>query len=238
MLVFGEPLANLLPTPSPFSSHDLLHYTAPPFERNSNPTIPATLGPALQHLLLRLLDKESHTRITIRELWDDPWITDSGRQPLVPYDENCVAFAEPTAAELDKALNTLRASTFLAMSVVAKLKGMRRSGSADRERGRGSTGGSITPPRIGSEGGTGHSSPMISSPLSSPMLSPTAFTAEPGETSRSSLHVQDGRPTPERKPTDCLEGLDEPSSEEVEMEGERTPTPTPASKLTSEPEEM
>lgn len=71
-----------------------------------------------------MLDKDPETRITAPELWDDPWISDGGKQALIKYDDNCIEFAEPTASEVDKALNSLRASTFIAMSVVAKLKGM------------------------------------------------------------------------------------------------------------------
>lgn len=71
-----------------------------------------------------MLDKDASTRVTAAELWDDPWVTDEGAQPLTPYEENCIEFAEPTQADLDRALNSLRASTFIAMSVVAKLKGM------------------------------------------------------------------------------------------------------------------
>lgn len=97
---------------------------APAPLRKKSPQIPSKISKSLRTLLLRMLDKDSSTRVTAAELWDDPWVTDEGAQPLIPYEDNCIEFAEPTQADLDRALNSLRASTFIAMSVVAKLKGM------------------------------------------------------------------------------------------------------------------
>ncbi|SCZ98224.1 BZ3500_MvSof-1268-A1-R1_Chr3-2g06231 [Microbotryum saponariae] len=94
--------------------------------KNVNPTYPSHLPTTLQHLLSRMLEKDLHQRICIGEIWDDPWTNQEGEDRLVPYEENCVDLEEPTREEVERALNVYRASTFLAMSVVAKLKGKRR----------------------------------------------------------------------------------------------------------------
>lgn len=163
----------------------------------ASPSFPSSLRDTLRHLLSRLLDKDPHTRITIRELWDDPWTTANGTEPLVPYEENSVAFTEPTPAEVDRALNAFRASTFLAMSVVAKLKGLRRKSFSDGA-------GSPVLQTSSSENA------LVASPVSSPLIGPTLVSPS------SALRGTGG---PERKDTlssistlDSLATLSPPSS--------------------------
>ena len=137
--------------------------------------MPDTLPSSLKALLRKLLDKSPVTRPSIEDLWQDDWITSDGRDLLPPYDENCVAFSEPTQAEVDRALNALRASTFLAMSVVAKLKGMRkRSASGDS--------GSPAPSEHRTSIDVGRPD-LVESPLSSPLLSPSHSDLEPSKLS-------------------------------------------------------
>ncbi|KAK4047575.1 hypothetical protein OIV83_005362 [Microbotryomycetes sp. JL201] len=137
--------------------------------REDTPVVTTAVSEELQALIKRLLTKSPSDRPTARDLWEDDWITSDGKNPLPPYEENCVTFAEPTQAELDKALNALRASTFLAMSVVAKLKGMRRrscsgdSGSGAASEGRKSL----------------DASDLVESPMSSPLLSSSEVSTEP-----------------------------------------------------------
>ncbi|SCV71270.1 BQ2448_2858 [Microbotryum intermedium] len=102
--------------------------------KNIEPTYPPHLPPSLRNLLSRMLEKDLHKRISIKEIWDDPWTNQEGEERLIPYEENCVDLEEPTREEVERALNVYRASTFLAMSVVAKLKGKRRV-SQDSSRG-------------------------------------------------------------------------------------------------------
>ncbi|KAM0788111.1 hypothetical protein ACM66B_001278 [Microbotryomycetes sp. NB124-2] len=137
--------------------------------REDTPVMTAAVSDDLQGLIRRLLTKSPADRPSARDLWDDEWITNRGQDPLPPYEENCTTFAEPTQAELDKALNALRATTFLAMSVVAKLKGMRRrscsgdSGSPAPSEGRKSL----------------DAGEMVESPMSSPMLATSELSSEP-----------------------------------------------------------
>lgn len=65
---------------------------------------PFSLSPELISLLKRLLAKNSDERITVKAMWDDPWVTDHGSEPLIPYDENCSTPDDPTPLEVDNAL--------------------------------------------------------------------------------------------------------------------------------------
>ncbi|ORY82412.1 kinase-like domain-containing protein [Leucosporidium creatinivorum] len=181
--------------------------------RESDPQIPTTLSLSLQHLLTSLLTKSPTSRPTIRSLWTDPWVTSDGQDPLTPYEENCISFPEPTQAEVDRALNALRASTFLAMSVVAKLKGMRRrSSSIDPSRDRERSGTGMTSLSSEAEGSEGTKTPLgggqvVASPMSSPLLGATEFSTatSPPPPSSSSSHAPPATaspaPTPSPTPT-------------------------------------
>lgn len=53
------------------------------------PSKPSISKP-LQNLLLRMLDKNPETRITLSQLKEDPWVTKNGESPLPSEDENCI----------------------------------------------------------------------------------------------------------------------------------------------------
>nr|KAG5696864.1 hypothetical protein BaRGS_035274 [Batillaria attramentaria] len=49
-----------------------------------------SISPELQRLILRMLDKQPETRITLPEIKVDPWVTLNGTLPLLPEVKNCV----------------------------------------------------------------------------------------------------------------------------------------------------
>ncbi|GAA6017926.1 hypothetical protein JCM11491_001221 [Sporobolomyces phaffii] len=157
--------------------------------REDDPKIPTTLSPALQTLLSNLLTRDPSTRATIPSLWDDPWLTNDGADPLPDYDENVFSeIDEPSPAELHHALAIYRGSTFLALSAAAKFKGLltaaaTRRASAEKEA---SLDGATTPPMLDGTGAaaegyrSGSSTPaLVDSPTSSPMLEPLRSLSPP-----------------------------------------------------------
>lgn len=146
--------------------------------------VPSTLSAPLRNLLHSLLMKDPLERPPIPSLWDDPWITAEGRDPLPDYDENVwTEIDEPSGEEVTQALATLRGSTFLAMSAAAKFKSLlKRSSTANTSSDGGGGGGATTPPRQVVDGGSPQSSPAQSPVLvDSPefVASPTATSTLP-----------------------------------------------------------
>ncbi|KAI1484370.1 kinase-like domain-containing protein [Biscogniauxia mediterranea] len=47
------------------------------------------------HLITRILDKNSETRITLPEIRNHPWVTKRGSDPLLSEEENCTDIVEP-----------------------------------------------------------------------------------------------------------------------------------------------
>jgi len=135
--------------------------------------VPETLSQPLRDLLSKLLDRDPSTRATIPSLWDDPWLTSNGSDPLPDYDENVSSeIDEPSPAELHHALAVYRGSTFLALSAAAKFKGLltaaaTRRASAEKEA---SLDGTTTPPNGTGSGAT--TPALVDSPSSSPILEP------------------------------------------------------------------
>lgn len=146
--------------------------------------------------------KDPLQRPPIPSLWDDPWITAEGRDPLPDYDENVwTEIDEPSGEEVTQALATLRGSTFLAMSAAAKFKSLlKRSSTANTSSGNGGGGGgATTPPRQLVDGGSPQSSPAQSPVLvDSPefVASPTATSTLP-----SSPLASGGSPSAVRRTT-------------------------------------
>lgn len=142
--------------------------------------------------------KDPLERPPIPSLWDDPWITAEGRDPLPDYDENVwTEIDEPSGEEVTQALATLRGSTFLAMSAAAKFKSLLKRSSTANTSSDG--GGATTPPRQVVDGGSPQSSPAESHVLvDSPefVASPTATSTLP-----SSPLATGGSPTAVRRTT-------------------------------------
>jgi len=70
--------------------------------RDEEPVFPYDVEPELRDLLLRLLDKNADTRITIEELQEDAWITMKGAWPMDPQDLPDEPI-EPTDTEIQDA---------------------------------------------------------------------------------------------------------------------------------------
>ncbi|RKP09302.1 kinase-like domain-containing protein, partial [Thamnocephalis sphaerospora] len=51
--------------------------------------LPQEEDPRLQDLLTSILEKDPEQRIEMAELREHEWVTDSGRVPLLPYEQNC-----------------------------------------------------------------------------------------------------------------------------------------------------
>ncbi|KAF9177567.1 hypothetical protein BGZ51_008358 [Haplosporangium sp. Z 767] len=59
-------------------------------------------------LIKKLLDKDPNTRITIEQLREDPWVTNSGREPLISMEENTAsAVTEITDEDLNSAIQRI-----------------------------------------------------------------------------------------------------------------------------------
>lgn len=129
-------------------------------------SLPPHISPALSHLLHRLLDKNPRTRITMLEVWTDPWLTSSGLDPLISYDLNCAPVEEPTEEEFERAWSSV---TFVSSMLVAKAATRFMRGLSSR---RSNSGGGESPVIEGGGGGGGQTSPreraaFCASPLSS-----------------------------------------------------------------------
>ena len=55
--------------------------------KNLEPKFKANVDPHLKHIILRMLDKDYVTRITVKELEQHEWVTDEGAEPLYALSE-------------------------------------------------------------------------------------------------------------------------------------------------------
>lgn len=77
--------------------------------KNEPVAIPDGMNAELADVLRRLLDKNFRTRIRMSELREHPWVTLSGEDPLLPYEENTAeAVTDVTAQELERAIKGVR----------------------------------------------------------------------------------------------------------------------------------
>ncbi|GAA5821327.1 hypothetical protein JCM11251_004573 [Rhodosporidiobolus azoricus] len=114
--------------------------------RETDPPYPPSLSPDLVSLLSRLLSKTPFDRPTVPQLWTDPWLTQSGGDPLPSYDDNVFTeITAPSKDEVDRALAVYRGSAFLALSAAAKFKGLLSKRKATNEAGLTSGSGSSSP---------------------------------------------------------------------------------------------
>lgn len=178
-------------------------------------------------------------------LWEDPWTTSGGSDPLPDYDENVwTEIDDPSGDEVTHALATLRGSTFLAMSAAAKFKGLLKRSSTANSQDSGAT----TPPaQVGDE-------QLVASPGESPVLndSPQFVDSPTGTPALSSAPLAQGsfpswsnrRPSPRYRTTMSSLSLGEatsrmqrspPSSRTRDSSG--AGTPSPGSRVTQQPEE-
>ncbi|KAJ3157849.1 hypothetical protein HDU89_000228 [Geranomyces variabilis] len=91
---------------------------------NDEPPIPEGTPELLTKLLLQLLEKDPDKRITMDELRLDPWLTNSGADPILPpKSENCIMIPDITEADIDVAVKRIN-PLFTVLKAVTRLKRM------------------------------------------------------------------------------------------------------------------
>ncbi|KAJ3035903.1 hypothetical protein HDV00_003303 [Rhizophlyctis rosea] len=97
--------------------------------KNDPPPIPKDADKLLTDVLLKLLDKNPSTRITMDKLRADPWVTKNGTDLLPRKEDNCAEMVmEITEEELKSAVKGV-SGLFTVLKAVNKLKKMGRSSS-------------------------------------------------------------------------------------------------------------
>lgn len=88
----------------------------------------------LVNLLDKLLERDPEKRATIKDMWDDAWVTSHGTEPLQAYDDNCsTPIEEPSQDEIEGALKTMRSSFLVAQAAGKFRKAGRRNSSCSDE---------------------------------------------------------------------------------------------------------
>ncbi|XP_065100164.1 calcium/calmodulin-dependent protein kinase kinase 2 isoform X1 [Paramisgurnus dabryanus] len=64
----------------------------------------ADISDDLKELLLKMLDKNPETRITVPQIKVHPWVTRHGAEPLPPEDDNCCSLIEVTEEEVENSV--------------------------------------------------------------------------------------------------------------------------------------
>ncbi|XP_062333976.1 calcium/calmodulin-dependent protein kinase kinase 2 isoform X2 [Osmerus eperlanus] len=64
----------------------------------------ANISEDLKDLLLKMLDKNPETRISIPQIKVHPWVTRNGAEPLPPEDDNCCMLIEVTEEEVENSV--------------------------------------------------------------------------------------------------------------------------------------
>uniref|UniRef100_A0A8C6V1J4 calcium/calmodulin-dependent protein kinase n=1 Tax=Neogobius melanostomus TaxID=47308 RepID=A0A8C6V1J4_9GOBI len=64
----------------------------------------ADISDDLKDLLLKMLDKNPETRITVPQIKVHPWVTRHGAEPLPPEDDNCCMLIEVTEEEVENSV--------------------------------------------------------------------------------------------------------------------------------------
>ncbi|KAF2860919.1 Pkinase-domain-containing protein [Piedraia hortae CBS 480.64] len=107
--------------------------------RNDKPPLDSEEDKSFADLMCRLLEKNPDKRITMDELRNHPWVTNSGKEPMVSEEENCADLVEPpTEAEMDHAITGNMAQLFVVMKAVNRFKNLLQRSRSSRES---------TPPR-------------------------------------------------------------------------------------------
>ncbi|KAI5863260.1 Pkinase-domain-containing protein [Durotheca rogersii] len=76
-------------------------------------------------LITRILDKNSETRLTLREIRNHPWVTKGGTDPLLSEEENCVDEVEPpNALEVNHAITLKMDHLFCVLRAIQRFKGL------------------------------------------------------------------------------------------------------------------
>ncbi|XP_057215777.1 calcium/calmodulin-dependent protein kinase kinase 2 isoform X1 [Triplophysa rosa] len=64
----------------------------------------ADMSDDLKELLLKMLDKNPESRITVPQIKVHPWVTRHGAEPLPPEDDNCCSLIEVTEEEVENSV--------------------------------------------------------------------------------------------------------------------------------------
>uniref|UniRef100_A0AAQ5ZT74 Protein kinase domain-containing protein n=1 Tax=Amphiprion ocellaris TaxID=80972 RepID=A0AAQ5ZT74_AMPOC len=64
----------------------------------------ADISDDLKDLLLKMLDKNPETRISVQQIKVHPWVTRHGAEPLPPEDDNCCMLIEVTEEEVENSV--------------------------------------------------------------------------------------------------------------------------------------
>ncbi|KAK0291772.1 hypothetical protein LTR91_008279 [Friedmanniomyces endolithicus] len=78
---------------------------------------------AFADMMRKLLEKDPERRMTMAELREHPWVTESGTDPLLPASENCAELVDPpTEGEVANAITGNMAHLMIVMKAVKRFK--------------------------------------------------------------------------------------------------------------------
>ncbi|KAL7626562.1 hypothetical protein AAE478_003334 [Parahypoxylon ruwenzoriense] len=76
-------------------------------------------------IITRILDKNSETRLTLREIRNHPWVTKGGTDPLLSEEENCADEVEPpNALEVNHAFTRKMDHLLCVLRAIQRFKGL------------------------------------------------------------------------------------------------------------------
>lgn len=95
----------------------------------------------LRDLLLKMLDKNPESRITIPQMKVHPWVTRHGAEPLPPEDDNCCALIEVTEEEVENSVKHIPSlATVILVRTMLRKRSFGNPFDASRREERGATG--------------------------------------------------------------------------------------------------
>ncbi|KAI1374697.1 Pkinase-domain-containing protein [Hypoxylon crocopeplum] len=87
--------------------------------------LPSDEDPNFVDLITKILDKDSETRLTLREIRDHPWVTKGGSDPLLSEEENCSDKLEPpNALEVNHAFTRKMDHLICVMRAINRFKSL------------------------------------------------------------------------------------------------------------------
>eukprot|EP01137_Pigoraptor_chileana_P037208 Opistho-2@33934 len=125
------------------------------------------IDPRLKDLFHRMLDKDPHTRASIAEIKEHPWVTQDGANPVPTFEENCQGLIDVTDQEVEDAVKTI---TRLSTLILIKSMGRRRSLSLRRAK----TPELQRPPSAGGDSVTEEVEPPVDAPTTAATTAPAA----------------------------------------------------------------
>ncbi|KAI0903755.1 kinase-like domain-containing protein [Ustulina deusta] len=86
--------------------------------------LPDGEDPDFVDLITRILDKNTSTRITLREIRNHPWVTRNGDDPLLPEEENCSYMVETNELEVNHAFTRKMDHLICVLKAIRRFKGL------------------------------------------------------------------------------------------------------------------